>query len=173
MRAPHPARSRTQGRRTGRARECPPLAWASSEGGRPLEAQPRRRVPVRRAGTMRIGHDPHLLASGGRIARRTLTADHPSRTARAGGRARRAGCDRPLGRVSGGYELGAPGSIMANAAAAVSYGVRRFIMGGRATHGFIVVAGDTLDETMLEGWITRARAHVAALPPEDTGGTAP
>jgi TfoX/Sxy family transcriptional regulator of competence genes len=45
-------------------------------------------------------------------------------------------------------------------------GVRRFTMGGRTTRGFIVVAGDTLNDTVLRRWIGRARAHVAALPPK-------
>jgi hypothetical protein len=51
------------------------------------------------------------------------------------------------------------------AAAAAEPGARPFEMAGRAMRGFVLVAGETLDDPELERWIDRARAHVATLPP--------
>ena len=45
-------------------------------------------------------------------------------------------------------------------------GVRPFDMTGRPMRGIVVVAGETLDDSALDGWISRARAYVAALPPK-------
>jgi hypothetical protein len=50
------------------------------------------------------------------------------------------------------------GAALANPACA------RFTMGGRATRGFIVVAGDALDDSTLDSWITQADTYVATLP---------
>jgi hypothetical protein len=44
-------------------------------------------------------------------------------------------------------------------------GVRPFQMGARAMRGFVLVPAETLDDSGLDGWITRARRHVASLPP--------
>ena len=44
-------------------------------------------------------------------------------------------------------------------------GVRPFDMTGRPSRGMIVVAGESLDDPVLERWIEQARSHVAALPP--------
>ncbi len=43
-------------------------------------------------------------------------------------------------------------------------GVRPFIMGGRPTRGFIVVAGEGLDDSALDSWVAQAGAYVATLP---------
>jgi TfoX/Sxy family transcriptional regulator of competence genes len=45
-------------------------------------------------------------------------------------------------------------------------GVGPFVMGGRSTKGFILVAGEALDDPELDGWIARAREYVATLPPK-------
>jgi TfoX/Sxy family transcriptional regulator of competence genes len=45
-------------------------------------------------------------------------------------------------------------------------GVRPFTMKGRPTKGFILVAGELLDDDVLEEWIATAGAHVATLPPK-------
>jgi TfoX/Sxy family transcriptional regulator of competence genes len=42
-------------------------------------------------------------------------------------------------------------------------GVRRFTMGGRPTSGFVVVAGEAVDDATLDHWIARASAYVAGL----------
>ena len=39
-------------------------------------------------------------------------------------------------------------------------------MTGRPMRGWIVVAGDALDDDVLGSWIERARAFVATLPPK-------
>jgi hypothetical protein len=44
-------------------------------------------------------------------------------------------------------------------------GVRPFQMGARAMRGFVLVPAETLDRNGLDSWITRARRHVASLPP--------
>lgn len=41
------------------------------------------------------------------------------------------------------------------AAALREPGVRPFEMGGRPTKGFVLVAGDRLDDVTLEGWLSR------------------
>jgi TfoX/Sxy family transcriptional regulator of competence genes len=45
-------------------------------------------------------------------------------------------------------------------------GVGPFVMGGRSTRGFILVAGEALDDADLDGWIAHAREYVATLPPK-------
>jgi TfoX/Sxy family transcriptional regulator of competence genes len=37
-------------------------------------------------------------------------------------------------------------------------GVRPFVMRGRATRGFVLVAADTLDDRTLDGWLAEAGA---------------
>ena len=44
--------------------------------------------------------------------------------------------------------------------------VRPFVMGGRTTRGFVVVAGEALDDHALDHWIAAAGAYVATLPPK-------
>ena len=44
-------------------------------------------------------------------------------------------------------------------------GVSPFQMGARAMRGFVLVPAETLDDSGLGSWITRARRHVASLPP--------
>jgi len=51
------------------------------------------------------------------------------------------------------------------AKAVTEHGVRPFQMGARAMRGFVFVPAETLDDGGLDGWITRARRHVASLPP--------
>ena len=51
-------------------------------------------------------------------------------------------------------------------AALAEPGARRFDMTGRPMRGWIVVAGDALDDDVLGSWIERARAFVATLPPK-------
>jgi TfoX N-terminal domain len=41
---------------------------------------------------------------------------------------------------------------------------RPFLMGGRATRGFVLVSGGGLDDAALERWIGVARAYLAAQP---------
>ncbi|HKT02057.1 MAG TPA: TfoX/Sxy family protein [Rugosimonospora sp.] len=43
-------------------------------------------------------------------------------------------------------------------------GVRPFLMGGRATRGFVLVAAGLLDDAALDRWIGAARAYLAARP---------
>jgi hypothetical protein len=45
-------------------------------------------------------------------------------------------------------------------------GVRRFDMSGRPMRGWLVVAGEGLDDDTLASWIERSRAYVATLPPK-------
>jgi TfoX/Sxy family transcriptional regulator of competence genes len=45
-------------------------------------------------------------------------------------------------------------------------GVRPFDITGRPMRGWIVVAGETLDDAVLDGWVERARTFVATLPPK-------
>src|SRR5439155_20442255 len=45
-------------------------------------------------------------------------------------------------------------------------GVRPFDITGRPMRGWILVAGETLDDDVLDGWIERARTFVATLPPK-------
>ena len=45
-------------------------------------------------------------------------------------------------------------------------GVRPFDITGRPMRGWILVAGEVLDDDVLDGWIARARAFVATLPPK-------
>jgi hypothetical protein len=52
------------------------------------------------------------------------------------------------------------------AAAVAEPGVRPFDMTGRPMRGIVVVAAEALDDPALEGWIARARRHVASLPPK-------
>lgn len=48
-------------------------------------------------------------------------------------------------------------------------GVRPFLMGGRATRGFVLVAAELLDDAALDRWIGVARAYLAAQPAGGTG----
>ena len=43
-------------------------------------------------------------------------------------------------------------------------GVRPFDITGRPMRGWILVAGEELDDAVLDGWIARAAAFVATLP---------
>jgi TfoX/Sxy family transcriptional regulator of competence genes len=45
-------------------------------------------------------------------------------------------------------------------------GARPFDMTGRPMRGWILVAGEALDDSVLEGWIEEARGYVATLPPK-------
>jgi TfoX/Sxy family transcriptional regulator of competence genes len=45
-------------------------------------------------------------------------------------------------------------------------GVRPFDLTGRPMRGWILVAGEALDDGVLEHWIERSRAYVSALPPK-------
>lgn len=45
-------------------------------------------------------------------------------------------------------------------------GVRPFDITGRPMRGWVVVAGDVLDDDILDRWIGRARSFVATLPPK-------
>lgn len=45
-------------------------------------------------------------------------------------------------------------------------GARPFDITGRPMRGWILVAGDALDDDVLDGWIQRARTFVATLPPK-------
>ena len=45
-------------------------------------------------------------------------------------------------------------------------GVRPFDITGRPMRGWIVVAGEALDDAVLDGWVERARTFVATLPPK-------
>jgi TfoX/Sxy family transcriptional regulator of competence genes len=44
--------------------------------------------------------------------------------------------------------------------------VRPFDITGRPMRGWILVAGEVLDDDILDEWIARARAFVATLPPK-------
>jgi hypothetical protein len=52
------------------------------------------------------------------------------------------------------------------AAALAEPGVRRFDITGRPMRGWILVAGEALDDGVLDSWIKRARDFVATLPPK-------
>jgi TfoX/Sxy family transcriptional regulator of competence genes len=56
-------------------------------------------------------------------------------------------------------------------------GVRPFEVGGRTMRGWILVAGEMLDDPVLDEWVAVARAYVATLPPKqdsiDTRGKRP
>ncbi|MBU2666579.1 TfoX/Sxy family protein [Actinoplanes bogorensis] len=52
------------------------------------------------------------------------------------------------------------------AAALTRPGVRPFESGGRAMKGWILVAGEHLDDPALEGWLAAAYDHVSTLPPK-------
>jgi TfoX/Sxy family transcriptional regulator of competence genes len=45
-------------------------------------------------------------------------------------------------------------------------GVRPFDITGRPMRGWVLVAGEVLDDGELESWIERARGFVATLPPK-------
>ena len=45
-------------------------------------------------------------------------------------------------------------------------GVRPFEVGGRTMPGWILVAGEVLDDPVLDDWVALAKAHVATLPPK-------
>ncbi|MCW2643668.1 MAG: hypothetical protein JWP76_5974 [Dactylosporangium sp.] len=45
-------------------------------------------------------------------------------------------------------------------------GARAFDFTGRAMRGWVFVAGDELDDDVLDGWIDEANAFVATLPPK-------
>ncbi|GAA0574277.1 TfoX/Sxy family protein [Paractinoplanes ferrugineus] len=47
-------------------------------------------------------------------------------------------------------------------------GVRPFVVGGRGMKGWILVAGEMLDDPDLDGWLAQASDYVATLPPKDT-----
>ena len=51
------------------------------------------------------------------------------------------------------------------ATAVTEPGVGPFQMGARAMRGFVLVPAETLDDRRLDSWISRARRHVASLPP--------
>src|SRR5690349_737962 len=44
-------------------------------------------------------------------------------------------------------------------------GVTRFGSSGRSMRGWVVAAGQTLDDSTLDGWIKQAQQYVAGLPP--------
>ena len=56
-----------------------------------------------------------------------------------------------------------PGGI---AQALTRPGVRPFESGGRSMRGWILVAGDRLDDPELDHWLAEAHDHVATLPPK-------
>jgi TfoX/Sxy family transcriptional regulator of competence genes len=45
-------------------------------------------------------------------------------------------------------------------------GAQLMVMGGRRMRGWVRVDGAELDDDVLTGWLDRARAFVATLPPE-------
>jgi TfoX/Sxy family transcriptional regulator of competence genes len=45
-------------------------------------------------------------------------------------------------------------------------GVRPFDITGRPMRGWVLVAGEVLDDSVLDSWIQRARMFVATLPPK-------
>jgi TfoX/Sxy family transcriptional regulator of competence genes len=45
-------------------------------------------------------------------------------------------------------------------------GVRPFDITGRPMRGWILVAGEVLDDPLLDRWVEQARAFVATLPPK-------
>jgi TfoX/Sxy family transcriptional regulator of competence genes len=52
------------------------------------------------------------------------------------------------------------------AAALTREGVRPFESGGRSMRGWVLVAGDRLDDPELDRWLAEAYDHVASLPPK-------
>ncbi|MEU8813237.1 TfoX/Sxy family protein [Actinoplanes sp. NPDC048796] len=52
------------------------------------------------------------------------------------------------------------------AAALTRPGVRPFEVGGRSMKGWILVAGDHLDDPELDAWLAEARDYAGALPPK-------
>ena len=51
-------------------------------------------------------------------------------------------------------------------AALAEPGVRPFDITGRPMRGWILVAGEALDDAVLDRWIERARGYVETLPPK-------
>jgi hypothetical protein len=51
-------------------------------------------------------------------------------------------------------------------AAPAEPGVRTFDLTGRPMRGWVVVAGDHLDDDVLDRWVAEAAAYVATLPPK-------
>jgi TfoX/Sxy family transcriptional regulator of competence genes len=51
-------------------------------------------------------------------------------------------------------------------AALAEPGVRPFTMGARTSRGWVVVAGEALDDDALDRWVQRARAFVETLDPK-------
>jgi TfoX/Sxy family transcriptional regulator of competence genes len=51
-------------------------------------------------------------------------------------------------------------------AALAEPGVRLFDMTGRPMRGWVLVAGEVLDDDVLERWIGQARSYVGTLPPK-------
>jgi TfoX/Sxy family transcriptional regulator of competence genes len=51
-------------------------------------------------------------------------------------------------------------------AALTQPGARPFDITGRPMRGWLLVAGEVLDDPVLDGWIDQARAFVATLPPK-------
>ena len=51
-------------------------------------------------------------------------------------------------------------------AALTEPGVRPFDITGRPMRGWILVAGEALDEDVLDRWVERSRTFVASLPPK-------
>jgi hypothetical protein len=45
-------------------------------------------------------------------------------------------------------------------------GVRPFDLTGRPMRGWVVVAGEVLDDDVLDRWVAQARTFVAGLPPK-------
>jgi hypothetical protein len=45
-------------------------------------------------------------------------------------------------------------------------GVRPFDITGRPMRGWVLVAGEVLDDGELDGWIAQAQGYVASLPPK-------
>ncbi|MGK5677935.1 TfoX/Sxy family protein [Actinoplanes sp. URMC 104] len=45
-------------------------------------------------------------------------------------------------------------------------GVRPFEVGGRSMRGWVLVAGDHLDDPALDGWLDEAYEYVSTLPPK-------
>jgi len=52
------------------------------------------------------------------------------------------------------------------AAALIEPGVRPFDITGRPMRGWILVAGEVLDDPVLDRWVKQAREFVATLPPK-------
>lgn len=45
-------------------------------------------------------------------------------------------------------------------------GARPFVMAGRPSKGWVVVAGEVLDDDVLRTWVDRGAAYAATLPPK-------